>query len=436
MEIWLWIIAAWMLTKLILWKKDINIEHYVWMLLPVDMYGVTIAGVTLKPYMIFCLFLLLRMLIRHETRIYIGGHSTKVGLFLCGSVLIINILNGGNTVSIASSLMLILVYACGLTYVTQIGGHFSQAEEVIKASAIGYGLIFLLAFVLTQAGISIPGSNVLNNERLQPGIVMGFGNMLDGQYISINRLRGFTIDPNSLSGTFLPAISMCTTGLFVGKRNWKNLAGFIISLGCVIASNSRTGIVCTVFVIILGYLYSMPYLDPYRRSKSILLVLTVVIVGVAVIFVTNKLEGIVGNVLEIYENRSGLTDEYGRLLIWSNALSILIATSPLIGLGTGMIQYRTATHLMCHNTWLEWICGCGFVVGGAIVIYFAVNSIMMLSRRYRKNISRENHSVYLGTAIGLVGVIIELTTIDNLTFSYLWFLLIMGNYMVNHSNSQ
>lgn len=160
------------------------------------------------------------------------------------------------------------------------------------------------------------------------------------------------------------------------------------------------------------------------------------IVGVAVIFVTNKLEGIVGNVLEIYENRSGLTDEYGRLLIWSNALSILIATSPLIGLGTGMIQYRTATHLMCHNTWLEWICGCGFVVGGAIVIYFAVNSIMMLSRRYRKNISRENHSVYLGTAIGLVGVIIELTTIDNLTFSYLWFLLIMGNYMVNHSNSQ
>ena len=50
---------------------------------------------------------------------------------------------------------------------------------------------------------------------------------------------------------------------------------------------------CTVFVIILGYLYSMPYLDPYRRSKSILLVLTVVIVGVAVIFVTNKLEGIV-----------------------------------------------------------------------------------------------------------------------------------------------
>ena len=48
MEIWLWIIAAWMLTKLILWKKDINIEHYVWMLLPVDMYGVTIAGCNIK----------------------------------------------------------------------------------------------------------------------------------------------------------------------------------------------------------------------------------------------------------------------------------------------------------------------------------------------------------------------------------------------------
>ena len=57
MAIWIWIIAAWVLSYLALGKKKTSFEHLIWILLPVDMYGITMAGATIKPYMIFCFFL-------------------------------------------------------------------------------------------------------------------------------------------------------------------------------------------------------------------------------------------------------------------------------------------------------------------------------------------------------------------------------------------
>ena len=46
-------LAAWALSFAALGRRRVHFEHLIWMLLPIDMYGVQLAGFTLKPYMLF-----------------------------------------------------------------------------------------------------------------------------------------------------------------------------------------------------------------------------------------------------------------------------------------------------------------------------------------------------------------------------------------------
>lgn len=429
MEIWLWIVSSWIVTMLILRRKRIGFEHYVWMLLPVDMYGINIMGATLKPYMIFCVVLFFRRLLKRKTTVYVGGRLTKIGFALCILALLINFINGGNRASITSCLMLIFVYFCGLVYISESNQQFKEIGEVIKATAIGYGIVFMTAFALIQNGIVVPGAVAYDNQRMQPGIVMGFGNMLNGTYLSVNRLRGFMIDPNSLSGSFLPAMAICAVSLFSGTKDLKDKVCLVISTACIMASNSRTGIVCGIIIIIFAFFLSLSQQSASARPKSVLKFISLCIFGVVLLFFTNLWSALTNKILGTYDNRAGLTDEYGRLTVWKDAFTILLNSSPIIGIGSGMMQYRTATNLMCHNTWLEWLCGCGFIVGGAIIFYFVVNLKSMFSKIKMLKFTREDSIIYIAIVLGLLSITIELATVDNLTFSYLWFLLITGQYM-------
>ena len=429
MEIWLWIVSSWIFTILILRRKKIGFEHYVWMLLPVDMYGINIMGATLKPYMIFCVVLFFRRLLKRNTTVYIGDRLTKIGFVLCVLALLVNFINGGNQASITSCLMLIFVYFCGLIYISESNQQFTEVGEVIRATAIGYGIVFMAAFILAQNGIALPGAVVYDNQRMQPGIVMGFGNMLNGTYLSVNRLRGFMIDPNSLSGSFLPAIAICTVSLFSGKKDWKDKICLAVSIACVMASNSRTGLICSIIILVLAFFLSLSQQSASARSKSVLIFISLCILAVTLLLFTNLWNILTNEILGAYDNRAGLTDEYGRLTVWKNAFTILLNSSPIIGIGSGMMQYRTATNLMCHNTWLEWLCGCGLIVGGATIVYFVAALKNMFSKIKTAKFTGENSIIYIAIMLGLVSIVIELATVDNLTFSYLWFLLITGQYM-------
>ena len=59
---WVWIIAAIAISWL-LCRKKVAWYHYIWMLLPVEMYGITIAGATIKPYMILGVFMIIKNLL-------------------------------------------------------------------------------------------------------------------------------------------------------------------------------------------------------------------------------------------------------------------------------------------------------------------------------------------------------------------------------------
>ena len=75
--IWVWIIAAIAISWL-LCRKKVAWYHYIWMLLPVEMYGITIAGATIKPYMILGVFMIIKNLLDRSNNIpFVGKRHPK-----------------------------------------------------------------------------------------------------------------------------------------------------------------------------------------------------------------------------------------------------------------------------------------------------------------------------------------------------------------------
>ena len=115
MQIWIWILATILLTQIFL-RRKIRLEHYIWMLLPIDMYGIDTFGFTVKPYMIFCLLLTVRLFYRYGGRFYIGSTHTTIGILLCCLAFVANSLNNNQVSSIMASAMVLIVILCCLSY--------------------------------------------------------------------------------------------------------------------------------------------------------------------------------------------------------------------------------------------------------------------------------------------------------------------------------
>ena len=63
--IWGWIGAAVALSWL-LCRKKAAWHHLIWMLLPIETYGVSLAGATIKPYMMFGGLIILHNILRKK----------------------------------------------------------------------------------------------------------------------------------------------------------------------------------------------------------------------------------------------------------------------------------------------------------------------------------------------------------------------------------
>lgn len=430
MEIWIWIIIAIALSKVALGGKKVDAAHYVWMLLPIDMYGVSILGVTIKPYMIWCLLLLFLSFLKGDWHLYVGNQLTLSGLGLIFCALVINIINGAKVSALSSILMLLLVFVCGLIYVTQIHSSINQICDVICSTAIGYGIVYLTAYFLAQGNVSLP--DLLTSERMNPGIVMNFGNMIDKvSFVSTKRLRGFSIDPNGMNGMFMISVASCALRAFKGEQRTKYFIGLFISIGCVIASDSRTGLICVLIIILLALRRTIPTFSPIQK-KRLMVAGTLLFVGYCTLLITTSIGTLIlGQIVSAFSSRSTLTSRYGRLSIWIDAISVVTKESPWIGVGTGQIQYYTSTGLMCHNTWLEWICGCGYIVGSLMVLYFIYNMGKLSSFGACGYFDEDSLITYQSIVLGLIGTFVALATIDNITNSYLWFTLITAQYMLS-----
>lgn len=416
--IWIWIAVAILISVFLLRRKHISIENYIWVLLPVDMYGFNLAGVTIKPYMAFSLILLAGVFTRKKGKLFVGrGSQAVIILFLFGALLV-NFLNGGDTSSIMSILMVFMVYFCACLYASNIDESIDEIPDVIVATSIGYGLVFIAAYMFSLAGLNLPG--LTTTVRAEPGILMRFSNMYAGNLISNYRLRGFNIDPNTSVGVFLAAFSIDLMTLLNGNRKGKtNLLSFAVCLICIILTNSRMGMVAAMIVLLFSGSYAVKKMEGRQKQRTIIGLFFLGLVFVTALVFTGIGERAIASLASIYGNRSGFTDEYGRGSIWKEAISIWVDRGFFFGIGTGQMQYATSTGRACHNTWLEWICSCGVVVGSAIVLYFFGLLISGFKRRTR--ISDEDRVLYQALLMGLFGMIWCLLTVDNITNSYLWF---------------
>lgn len=413
--IWIWIVAAVAISWL-LCRKKAAWYHYIWMLLPIEMYGVNIAGATLKPYMIFGLLIIITCFTKGK------GTRIPVGIFLCAFALIVSdILNGLVTVSIMQHLMFlfILYIAYNYTLLAQEDDHFvDDLRNVTIATTVGYGLVFTVTYILYNLHPEFPG--IYTADRYSAGMVLRF--MSTGG-VSIVRFRGFCIDPNSVITTLIPGTAFALQSLIYEKKNaCKSLLAVCVYSVVMIASGSRMAMICTVLMLFVMLLTG--YKQANNKGKWLLL-LILLSMACALVGVVN-FQAIVYKISSFFNSRAGLNDSGGRFTIWKYNLQWLEENGRLLaGVGQNQIHNLTPIGKACHNTWLEWICGTGLLIGAGIDIWIILAPVSIINYVKNNKVRLRNFiPIVLAYAIAMVCV----TTVDNITNSTILFLMVIFRY--------
>lgn len=417
--IWVWITAAVIISWLFC-KKGIRWYHYIWLLLPIEMYGVTIAGATLKPYMLFGICIIAGNFIRNKTiRVPVAIIAVVFALIFS------DFLTGFIVASVMQHIMFILVLMIGFCYQNyqKNGVEFDEMGQAMLATTIGYGIVFTAVWLMFSFGII--ADEVYTSERLEPGIVLGLASF--GGNIS-SRMRGFCIDPNSVITTLIPGGAYALANIVYRKQDVaKSLLALASYLAVVIFSGSRMALVCTLALLVIFFVIG------YREANNKRQVLAVgmTILGALLIGLISNIDAITFEVTKtwasIFGERASLGSKYGRLTIWKTNVEYLIRNNKeLFGVGQNQIYLLTERGLACHNTWLEWICGTGIILGTAIDLWF-----IFAPMRFKKRtmgLGDENAKKAIPLIMTYVIVAVCISTVDNITNSVLLFLMVILRY--------
>ncbi len=419
--IWGFILLALILSYLPLINKKIELSNLMWLLLPIDAYGISVAGAVIKPYMILALLLPIVLYCKNKGTDF-ELVATKSQLFagiITILILIQSILITDNLSAVKSSFLAIFVYMCAQFYVSCTDtSKTEQLSDVFIASCFGCSAVFLIAYICLQNGIFIDA--VVAQNRTEDGIFMLLSNMSDGNLIKVYRLRGFAFDPNTMFPQFIFGISACVYRLFK-KFNLYYIITIVMSVICILLSSSRMGLLCCIISITIAVIASINNLRSVK-SKIIGTVSSLVLcAGLLMISMSQKGQQFISSLLSTYSNRASLTDEYGRFSIWKECLSVCWSKNPLLGVGLGRMDEFTITERMTHNTWLQFICECGFVIGSVAIIYFLGVMILGWAKIRPHHLQHPDNTSYLALVIGYTMTIVSLISVDNITCSYLWF---------------
>lgn len=417
----MWIIGALALSVLPLLNKKIEPAFYIWLLLPIDSYGISIAGATIKPYMIFAFALPLILYAQNKGNTF--DLSASKGQLVAGiiSVLMvtINFINNDDPASVKASLLTVIVYLCAQFCASTTNCEkIDQLCEVFVASCFGCGIIYFLSYLCLQNGIGL--ETIVAETREDIGLFMQTNNMVEGVYTETLRMRGFAYDPNLISVQFIFGISACVLSMFK-KFKFYHLFTLIISIVCIILSDSRTGLICAILSIVITSVVCIVRFDSVKKKIAYFALILGGCSGFLVAAMTPWGQSKLNSLLSAYSDRSGLTDEYGRFSIWKECFQVYWQSNPILGVGFNNMRYLTATNRSPHNTWLGFLCECGLIVGGIAIVYFiTVMIIGWVKMRHHQNKTQQN-SAYLCLVIGYTVTIITLISVDNINCNYLWF---------------
>ncbi len=419
--IWIWIIAALLLSYIPLINKKIDLANLMWLLIPIDAYGISLAGATIKPYMVFAVVLPIILYAKNKGTAF-DLSASKSQLFLgIISILIItvNLINCENFSSVKAALMTLVVYVCAQLYCscTDIN-HIEQLSDVFIASCFGCGIIYITAYIFSHYGIQLHG--IVASNRFENGIFMATSNMVGGKYTVALRLRGFAFDPNTMFVQFVFGITSCISKLFK-KFNLYHIFTLIISIICIILSSSRMGLLCCIVSIFIASLVCILRFDNIKKKLLSIIASLFLCVGFLITTMSSWGQNAISSILSNYSNRSSLFDEYGRFSIWRESLRVYWEKNPLFGVGYNNMSLYTTTERMTHNTWLQFICECGLVVGSVAIIYFLGVMILGWAKIRPHHLRYPDNTSYLALVIGYTMTFVSLVSVDNITCSYLWF---------------
>jgi len=424
--IWLWVALAWLLTLFLLRNRRIRFRNYIWTLIPIDMYGISIAGATIKPYMLFAAGMVLVGLAVSSSRRTEAAKDRAamlhlaILLFLVGATFLTDLLNGPVLASVAQHVLFAMVVMIAVVYVSQ-GRVRDELEEILvvnTAAAIGYGTIFIVAWILFSSGVL--GFDIVATSREGAGVVLQYADMNSGLFEISYRLRGFYSDPNPLVCMFaIPLVYGFASLLDAGDPSRLSrpmaIAAIAVSLWCAYLTNSRMALLALVLgVLLVGYFLAR------RRGRAALFFLAgiAVVILLATMMTTGLMPGARDSLEAHFGYRAALGDEYGRGTIWATNMKLLLDGPLLVGFGQNQVQYYSPLRMPCHNTWLEWLAGVGAVAGLLINAYFLYAPLHYIKRtRILSNgVVARPEVVFL---VGHVVILVVLSSVDFISDTYL-----------------
>ncbi len=419
--IWLWIIAALVLSYLPLINKKIDLASYMWLLIPIDAYGISVAGAIIKPYMIFALILPVVFYAKNKGNDF--DLFASKGQLLAGIItvliLLVNLFNTDDFSSAKAALMAVVVYLCAQCYISSTKmDTIDQLSDVFIASCFGFSIVYLIAYACMIN--SVPIGDIVAQVRTDNGMFLTSNNMVDGTYTQTFRLRGFAYDPNTMFIQFIFGIAASILKLFK-KFSLYYVVTIITSALCIILSGSRMGLLCAALTVIITATIGISKIKSVRKKVATILGVITSCALFLCFTVTKYGQALTSSLLSTYSNRSNLTDEYGRFSIWEECFEIYWNKNPLFGVGFGKMDEYTITERMTHNTWLQFICECGMIVGGIAIIFFLSVLIIGWAKTHSVYTNSPSNTSYMCLIIGYTVTLISLMSVDNITCSYLWF---------------
>lgn len=420
--IWVYISIAVFLSWLVC-EKRVAWYHYIWMLLPIEMYGVNAAGATIKPYMLYGFAIVAYSIIKNR-----GMKFPQTVLIIAVLLLLSDVINGFILTSIMQHLMFLMILFIALEYL-MLQKKTIDLEGISKitiATTIGYGAVFAGINFLFNRGIVLP--DVFTADRYSTGMIYS---SIEGFDKFSNRLRGFCIDPNGVVTTLIPGATFALANIMYKKKdkvnmvkNWIAVIVFFIVVGY---TGSRMAFLSSI--IMATIMFFVGYKQTEHKAQWIFggLLATFILMLFAIINEGQFFIGLYENVETFFSSSASLTAHAGRLTIWKHNFNYLVNNDKLLtGVGQNQILNYSVSGKPCHNTWLEWICGTGLIIGTVINLWF------IFAHRAIKKKCIEAGVDYLHDYFPIILaywiVLIAITSIDNITNSIMLFFMVLFRY--------
>ncbi len=416
--IWVYILLATVISYLLCRKECKRPEYFILMFFPIELYGLNVASVTVKPYMIFgAVVIFFYFFIKR------CFYIKKIILIFAFLLFFADLLTGLILSSVMQHLMFILnlmIASCVLS-LSDDGIDLHSLSKVAIATLIGHGIVFLVLAVLFNMNNAFP--DLLAYERNETGVFISLANATQEEI----RMRGFTIDPN---GFVVNYVFGGASALYYALSNKgsriKNLTALILFVFIIIESGSRMGLLCFAALIV----FSVLYIVTARKVNRNVIVVTGLVVFAVIIYAVLNLNSLTAFFNSYFNDRASLSSDKGRFTIWVSNMDYLIRTGKIwFGVGQDQIARLGDLNTAFHNTWLEWIGGCGIFIGGFISLWFLIIAVRAIGKmRYYKH----NLPIAVPFVFGYVGTLLCISSISNIAnITYIFLAFLINYHLLN-----